>query len=171
MAKWFGVVGFVAGVVLTTVAGAALGSHAADPEPSEQVKHAAADAGVDPIQLAGAVNSVHVDPYVYLRSEGLLEHASTLPPPAPVLSTPPVLPAVSARVACIESKESGGANVANARGSGAGGVLQYMPSTFAAHAAEMGHPEYSLWNPAQARAVAAWDLAKGRRAQWTVGGC
>jgi soluble lytic murein transglycosylase-like protein len=88
-----------------------------------------------------------------------------------VAASPPVLPAVSARVACLEAKESGGANVANRRGSGAVGVLQFMPSTFAAHAAEMGHPEYSPWNPAQARAVAAHDLALGRRAQWTVGGC
>ena len=169
------VVGAMFGLVVGVVGAAALGIHAADPEASEQVKHAAADAGVDPVQLQGAVNSTHVDPYVYLRSEGLLERApeqlSTKPPPPVVTSSPVVLPAVSARVACIEAKESGGANVRNARGSGAGGVMQYMPSTFARGAAEMGHPEWSLWNPAQARAVAAHDLALGRRGQWTVGGC
>lgn len=84
----------------------------------------------------------------------------------------PVFPAaVMARVACIESKESGGANVPNRQGSGAGGVMQYMAGTFAAHAAEMGHPEWSRWNPEQARLVAAHDLLLGRRRQWTVLGC
>jgi len=165
------IVGAVFGLVVGVVGAAALGCHAADPEASEQVKHAATDAGVDPIQLQGAVNSVHVDPYVYLRSEGLLEHAPEQTARPPVVMVSPAPPAVSARVACIESKESGGANVSNARGSGAGGVLQYMPSTFARGAAELGHPEWSLWNPVQARAVAAHDLALGRRSQWTVGGC
>lgn len=78
---------------------------------------------------------------------------------------------VMARVACIEAKESGGANVPNRQGSGAGGVMQYMESTFRAHAAELGHPEWSRWVPEQARLVAAHDLLRGRRAQWTVGGC
>ena len=141
------VVGAVFGLVVGVVGAAALGIHAADPEPSDQVKHAAADAGVDPIQLQGAVNSVHVDPYVYLRSEGLLEHAPEQTARPPVVTISPAPPAVSARVACIEAKESGGANISNARGSGAGGVLQYMPSTFARGAAELGHPEWSLWNP------------------------
>jgi hypothetical protein len=75
------------------------------------------------------------------------------------------------RVDCIEMKESGGANVANFRGSGAVGVLQYMPRTFYAHAAEMLHWDWSPWVPWQARAVAAHDLALGRRRQWAVGGC
>jgi hypothetical protein len=79
--------------------------------------------------------------------------------------------AVMARVKCIETKESDGANVWNSRGSGAGGVLQYMPSTFARGAREMGHPEWSLWTPWQARLVAAHDLVMGRRSQWSVGGC
>lgn len=75
------------------------------------------------------------------------------------------------RVACIEMKESGGANVWNRGGSGAGGVLQYFESTFRSHAEEMGHPDWSRWNPDQARAVAAYDLSVGRRRQWTVSGC
>lgn len=80
-------------------------------------------------------------------------------------------PATNARVECIIARESQGRNIANAHGSGAAGVAQYMPATFAAHAREMGHPEWSPWNPAQARAVAAHDLALGRRGQWTVSGC
>jgi hypothetical protein len=59
----------------------------------------------------------------------------------------------------------------NRSGSGAGGVMQYQPGTFARGARELGHPEWSLWVPWEARLVAAHDLALGRRAQWTVGGC
>lgn len=88
------------------------------------------------------------------------------PAPQPVVSA-----SLAARVACIEAKESGGANVWNSKGSGAGGVLQYMPGTFARGAREIGHPEYSLWVPWQARIVAAHDLEMGRRSQWSVGGC
>jgi soluble lytic murein transglycosylase-like protein len=158
-----------AGIVIGVFGAAALQLHAEDPK--TDVETAARAAGVDPVDLAGAANTVGVDVWVYARSEGLLESARSSARPPVVAASPPALPAVSARVACLEAKESGGANVANARGSGAVGVLQFMPSTFAAHAAEMGHPEYSPWNPAQARAVAAHDLALGRRAQWTVGGC
>lgn len=155
------VAGAVFGIVVGTVLGAATGLHA--DEANAQVRAAAAVGGVDEQDLAGAVNTLQIDPWVYLRSEGLLERAPAPPPPFTV--------PFNARVACIESKESGGANVANRRGSGAVGVMQYMPSTFYAHAAEMGHFNWSPWNPDQARAVAAHDLALGRRAQWTVSGC
>jgi hypothetical protein len=158
-------IGAAFGLVVGVVAGAAVGLHAEDPK--ADVETAAAEAGVDVVDLQGAVNTVGVDPYTYLRSVGAL-------PPLPVPREPAIPPPVvayNARVECIISKESGGANVANSRGSGAVGVAQYMPSTFAAHAREMGHPDWSPWNPAQARAVAAHDLALGRRAQWTVGGC
>ena len=155
-------VGLALGLAMGCFGGAALGLHADDVDAA--VLEAAEAAHVDPVQLAGAVNSTGVDPWVYLRGVG------ELPAPA-VLPAPPVPAASSSRVACIEARESGGANVANRRGSGAVGVMQYLPSTFAAHAREMGHPEWSPWSPEQARAVAARDLALGRRAQWTVGGC
>ena len=132
--------------------------------PDEETVVLAASVGVDPVALQGAVNATGAPPVVYLAYEGLLDPPATHVPSAPAQS-------VSARVACIEAKESRGLNVPNARGSGAGGVMQYMPSTFARGAREMGHPEYSLWNPDQARAVAAHDLALGRRSQWSVGGC
>jgi hypothetical protein len=152
------VLGLVCGIALGT---AIVVSHAQDPDDSAEVAHAAEVAGVDPVDLKGAMLTTGIaDPFVYLRRAGELEN----PPPA--APTP-----YNARVACIEARESGGANVPNARGSGAVGVMQYMPSTFFAHAAEMGHFDWSPWNPEQARAVAAHDLALGRRAQWTVGGC
>ena len=164
MARAFFVVGFVTGAAAVVFGFAALGLHA--DEPSRDVHEAAAAAGYDELELAGAINSVGVDPWTYARWEGRLPPLSK--PTEGLKETPPGL---SKRVACIEAKESGGANIANRRGSGAVGVLQFMPSTFAAHAAEMGHPEWSPWNVEQARAVAAHDLALGRRAQWVVSGC
>ena len=144
--------------------------------PDEQTTLLAHQVGVDPLELLGAANSTGAAPVAYLMYEGLIEsppstHAQTPRPPSVADSPPAPTSGVSSRVACIEAKESGGKNVANSRGSGAGGVMQYLDSTFAAHAREMGHPEYSKWNPAQARAVAAHDLALGRRSQWSVGGC
>jgi hypothetical protein len=145
--------------------------------PDEETALLAASVGLDPVQLQGAVNSTGASPVAYLAHEGLLDppatHASgkSLPPSASSSPPAPTVGVLSSRVACLEAKESQGLNVANRRGSGAVGVLQFMPSTFAAHAAEMGHPEYSPWVPWQARAVAAHDLALGRRSQWSVGGC
>jgi soluble lytic murein transglycosylase-like protein len=115
-----------------------------------------------------AMHGLTADPWTYLRSNRELP---SLPPSASNSPAAPTSGVFSSRVECIIAKESGGANIANRRGSGAVGVAQYMPSTFAAHATEMGHPEWSPWSPDQARAVAAHDLALGRRAQWSVGGC
>ena len=149
---------------MTVLAAALYAVTALSAAPDPQAVHEAAfDAQVDEQDLLGALLTVgEPNPREYLYGTGELVRPYT----------PPAIPAaVNARVACIEAKESGGANVANRRGSGAVGVLQYMPSTFQAHAAEMGHPEWSPWNPEQARAVAAHDLARGRRTQWTVSGC
>jgi hypothetical protein len=155
--------GLVCGVALAT---SIMVSHADGVE--AEVLEAAAVAHVDPIDLAGAVNSTGTDPFDYLRGTGELPPLPTEPKPGPVTPAPVAPPG---RVQCLEQKESQGRNVPNSRGSGAVGVLQYMPSTFAAHAAEMGHPNWSPWNAAQAEAVAAHDLALGRRAQWSVSGC
>jgi len=125
---------------------------------AEDLESVAQEAGVDATDLLGALFSQPgVEARQYLIFDGKLT------PPVPVIT--------DWRVACIEAKESQGFNVWNRQGSGAGGVMQYMPGTFRAHAAEMGHPEWSLWVPWQARAVAAHDLALGRRRQWTVSGC
>jgi hypothetical protein len=62
---------------------AALGLHAQDPQ--TDVQQAAKAAGVDPVDLAGAANTLGVDPWVYVRAEGLLEHAQ----PPPVAAPPP----------------------------------------------------------------------------------
>lgn len=153
------VVGLVFGV-FSTVASPAAAAQTPDPD---AVRQAALEARVDETDLLGALVTVgETNPRAYLYASGELERPY-VPPDVPA--------AVMARVACIEAKESGGANVWNKRGSGAGGVLQYMESTFRRSAAEMGHPEWSRWVPWQARLVAAHDLMRGRRAQWTVSGC
>ena len=160
--------GAFVGALTVLIAGAAVGIHA-DPA-SADVLAAAEQANVEPSELLAAMDSTGIgDPFRYLRAVGELSPLAPLPSrPA---SSPTAPAAGNARVECIIAKESGGANVANSRGSGAVGVAQYLPSTFAAHAREMGHPEWSPWRPDEARAVAAHDLALGRRAQWTVGGC
>jgi len=143
-----------AAIIITTLA-------QAHPASADTLEDAATEAGVAPEDLRAALASQKLDdPYAYLRAIG------ELPMPEPPRVSPP-----NWRVACIEAKESGGANIWNRRGSGAGGVMQYMPGTFARGAREMGHPEWSLWVPWQAEAVAAHDLAMGRRSQWTVSGC
>jgi hypothetical protein len=74
------VAGVMAGVVLTTIAGAALGIHAQ----ADDVAAAAAAAGVDERDLRGALNSqamhgLTADPWTYLRSNRELP---SLPPSA-----------------------------------------------------------------------------------------
>lgn len=60
---------------------------AAKPVPTATVA-AAEEAGVDPMDLQGAANTMGMDPRAYLRSEGLLDHPPAQPPP-PV--PPPVV--------------------------------------------------------------------------------
>lgn len=155
----------VASVLLATTALGLKAENVAAADPDETVADVARVAGVDPQDLQAASAATEMDPRTYLIAvgewPGLVAHS---PPPSPPA-------ALATRVACIEAKESGGANVWNARGSGAGGVLQYFPATFARGAREIGHPEYSLWVPWQARLVAAHDLEMGRRSQWAVSGC
>lgn len=151
-------------VVATVVVSFLLGhARPVSAQEDEAIAALAVEAGVDEVELRGAANTTQLTPRQYLAVVG--EYPKLVPPSMP--SSGPL----TARVACIEAKESGGANVANTRGSGAVGVLQYLPATFASHAREMGHPEWSPWVPEHARAVAAHDLSLGRRAQWTVSGC
>lgn len=78
---------------------------------------------------------------------------------------------VDPRVECLIAKESGGLDVPNRQGSGATGPGQYFPSTWRAHTLEMGMPWLSIHSLPDVRQVMTFDLAMGRRRQWTVGGC
>jgi hypothetical protein len=78
---------------------------------------------------------------------------------------------LNARVECIIGKESGWRDVMNRQGSGATGPGQYMPGTWRAHTLEMGEPWLNIHSLADVRRVAAYDLAMGRRRQWSISGC
>jgi len=154
------VVGAVFGIVVTTLAGAALGIHAE----SDQVEAAAAEAGVDPQDLRGALNSQGVrgmttDPWVYLRSNRELpDSEKTLPPPAAV-SPPAPASGVSARVKCIIQVESRGDPNARNR-SGASGLGQFLPGTWAS--TPQGKAGYSVFNAAANSAAIQWMIDVGR---------
>jgi resuscitation-promoting factor RpfA len=126
-----GAVGAVFGVMVGVVGGAAVGLHARDVE--TDVQEAAIAAGVDPVDLAGAANTVGVDPWVYARGEGLLEHASTskkaLPPP--VLNSP-AAPARGSLWDKLAGCESSG-NWHASTGNGFLGGLQFTPGTWRAY--------------------------------------
>jgi hypothetical protein len=77
--------GVLAGVIIATVAGAALGLRA--DEPSRDIHEAAAAAQVDPVDLQGAVNSTGVDPWTYLRGVGELSSPPSVTPPRSIWDT------------------------------------------------------------------------------------
>ena len=70
--------GLVTGFAVATVFGAALGIHSQ--ETSRDIQEAAAAAQVDPVALAGAVNTTGLDPWLYLRGVGELASPSSTPP-------------------------------------------------------------------------------------------
>jgi Transglycosylase-like domain len=120
--------GVVAGIVITTLAGAALSLHAE----SDQVEAAASEAGVDPQDLRGALNSQGVrgmttDPWVYLRSNRELPD-KTLPPPAAV--SPPA-PASGVWDRLVQCEASG--NWHASTGNGFQGGLQFTVGTWRAY--------------------------------------
>jgi hypothetical protein len=161
--------GVLTGMVIMAFVGAAVGLRAEDPK--TDIQTAAVAAGVDPQDLAGAVASTGLDPWVYLRSVGELEHAASTP------ALPPPISGALARADCIIARESGGLDVPNARGSGAQGPGQYMGPTWttdvALYRAATGYSgPLNLHVLADVRRVMAYVLTlPGKRAQWTVGGC
>jgi len=135
---------FVAGLALGLALGSAVAiGHADDVEAS--VAEAAAAAHVNPIDLAGAVNTTGLDPWLYLRRTGELP----LPP----------APAVSARVACIIRVESKGDPNARNR-SGASGLGQFLPGTWAS--TPQGKAGYSVFNAEANTEAIQWMIAVGR---------
>jgi hypothetical protein len=94
-------IGAAIGVAIGIVIGAALGIHA-EQFPTEETVAAAADAGVDSVELQGAVNTTQLEPRAYLIAVGELA-----PPPPP---SPPGWPfggALAQRIFCVEAIESG----------------------------------------------------------------
>jgi hypothetical protein len=145
-------VGVLFGVVVGVVAGAAAGLHA--DEVDAEVQAAASEAHVDPVALQGAVNTVGVDPYVYLRGTG------ELPPlePASVASV--------SRVDCIVRAESRGNPGAINPRSGAAGLGQFLPSTW--RSTPQGKAGASPFNASANRAAIGWMLAAGRAREFVA---
>lgn len=161
------VVGVVAGIVITTLAGAAIGSHAQDPDPNQapspqEIAHAASVGGVDEIDLAGAVASTGLPPLVYLRSVGEVENPPPLPAPK-VLPATPVEPAYGVwdRLAQCESGGRWNANTGNGY---FGGVQFDLPSWRAAGGS--GRPDQAS-RAEQIRVAIVWQALAGWKA-WPV---
>ena len=147
------VAGVVAGIVITTLAGAAVGLHAQDAR--SDVESAAAEAGVDPQDLAGALNSTGIgDPRTYLRGVGEL-------PPVRVTA-----PAISSRAACIIAHEShNNPSAVNPR-SGAAGLGQFLKSTWVT--TPQGRAGLSVFDPVANRSAVEFMLQAGRANEFDV---
>jgi hypothetical protein len=154
---------FVAGMALGfALATGILVSHA-DPAQAE-VKAAAEQAGVDVVDLQGAVNDTGMDPFVYLRGVG------ELPPLVPPKPPPVVVVTSTPLVDCIIRAESrGNPSAVNPR-SGASGLGQFLPSTW--RTTPQGKAGLSVFDPAANRAAVAWMLSVGRGGEFaTLGLC
>ncbi len=154
--------GLVCGLVLGTLV---VVSHADDV--SAEVNEAAIAAHVDPVKLQGAVNSLKTagvpdtDPFSYLRSTGELPPVALSGPSRPPATavSPPVAPAMSARVACIIRVESQGNPNAHNR-SGASGLGQFLPGTWSS--TPQGKAGLSVYNADANRAAIQYMLDAGR---------
>ena len=138
------IAGVVAGMVITTLVGAAVGSHA--DEASAEVLEAATAAHVSPEDLQGALNSLksaglsQVDPYSYLRSTGEL---------------PPAMSGVWDRL--VQCEASGNWHAATGNGY-FGGTQQDMPF-WRKYGGLAYAPRPDLATPAQQIVVAERGLA------------
>ena len=77
----------------------------------------------------------------------------------------------AAQIDCLITAESRWADVSDAYGSGAQGYGQYMPATWRRYQAESDRWDANPHDVYDVFAAMAWDLARGRRGQWTVRGC
>ena len=162
--------GLACGLVIGTMV---IVSHAADPDPDPgpQIAHAAELAGVDQTDLEGALHTTGLtNPYAYLRAVGELENPPSLPPP--VQASPANAPAVvsSATAECIIRAEShGNPGAVNPR-SGAAGLGQFLPTTWAS--TPQGRAGLSVFDPVANRAAVNWMLSVGRGREFvTIWGC
>ena len=164
-------VGLVVGVVLA----AAVGLHAQEIGTAVQcrvgvgctervdvlddVEALASEAGVDPMDLLGAVNTTGLSPRAYLEASGEL----AVPPPSlpPLALMPPcawpICGSLGQRIYCVEGIESThGAHMYNPQpwyGEHAQGWLGFLPSTARRWGAFIGN-RWSEWDAA-ARMIAA----------------
>lgn len=118
---------------------------------------AANEAGVSLTNLLGAMAATGLPARPYLEMTGELSRPSALPPPRDALDT---------LVDCLVWHESRGFAGAYNRRSGASGLLQFLPSTFAT--TPQGKAGLSVFDPAAARAAAKWMIGQGRLREWST---
>jgi hypothetical protein len=152
------VVGVVAGIVITTLAGAALSLHA--DESSRDVHEAAAAAGYDEAELGAALSTLsHAglpsDPWTYARFEGRL----------PPLEKTPIADKWLRLVQCEASGDWH-----NARNSIYKGGLQFDAPTWARYGGLAFAPRADFATPAQQVLVAERTLAAQGPRAWPVCG-
>ena len=133
-------------------------SAVAHAEPTDEMIQVAQEAGVDPVDLEGAVDSTHLGPREYLQSVGELA--------MPVVPSIPVATAVDRRLSCIASRESQGNPNARNPVSGAAGLFQFLASTW--RGTPQGRAGLSPYNPQAAWAAARWMVDQGRIREWAV---
>lgn len=150
---WRHVILMLLGVLLGLLVGAAMDISA---EPSEDLVVLAAEAGVDPVHLEGAVTTTQLEPRTYLQMTGELSR--------PRATAPALNMAVERRLDCISWYESKHTPSARNRSSGAAGQYQFLPSTFAT--TPQGKAGLSPYDPVAARAAARWMIAQGRVREW-----
>jgi len=141
-------------------------SHA-DPA-SAEVQAAAEAASVEVPDLLAAMDSTGIgDPWTYLRGVGELP---SLPQPVVRSAAPPASGASSRTAECIIARESGGnPHAVNSR-SGAAGLGQFLPGTWAS--TPQGRAGLSVFDPAANRAAVQWMISVGRIREFvTSWGC
>jgi hypothetical protein len=150
--------GAVFGLVVGVVAAAATGLHAEDLDTLHpDTLAAAAEAHVDLVDLLGAIATTRLPARAYLEMTGELSRPSAPPPPRDALDT---------LVDCLAWHESRGFAGAYNRRSGASGLLQFLPSTFAQ--TPQGKAGLSVFDPAAARAAAKWMIGQNRLHEWAT---
>ena len=157
------------GVALVGVAlGLAAVASYAQEAPAQAVVDAAEASGVDPVALAGAVNTmqdagVDVSPREYLYAVGELERPYVPPPYRPTASAagPYGLSPYLARVAWCESRYN--PNAVGRRGEV--GLFQLLPGGMLPVFYAQGYT--NPWNPWQQAEFARWAFTHGYAGRWS----
>lgn len=158
-------IGIVIGLGIGIVAAAAIGIHA-EQFPTEETIAAAAEAGVDALDLQGAVNTTGLEPREYLIAVGDL--APSASPQTGIVSNTgwPFVGAIAQRIYCVEGIESSHGralyNPTPWHGEHAQGWLGWLPSTARAWGAVIGN-RASEWAAAARMFATLTPQALGRQ--------
>lgn len=145
-------------VLLVVAASTSATAHAQST--SDDTAAAADEAGVDVVDLEGAMHTTGLDARAYLTTVGELAPVQV----APAACGLPICGTLGQRLYCIESFESHHNGAAVNRSSGAAGWLQWLPSTARTWGVSVGD-RWSEWSAAER--IAGFGGAFFR-SQWPV---